>query len=581
MQTQAEAADNVRLPECSEKKSTMTANTTNPGRTLLLVDDEASLLGALKRELHGLDYVLLTAACGEEALRVLEESEVQVILSDYRMPGMSGVEFLTVARRLYPDTVRMVLSGYADIAAITDAVNLGYIYKFINKPWDSEQLREVVHDAFAHHDLVRQGALFSRIFANTSEGILIVGKDACILSVNPAFSATTGYPAAEIIGLRPDILYAERGGQTGIAEIVEAVARSGQWAGEIWSQRENGEVFPAAINISAIHDANGCVTQFVGLCTDITERKQREMALLESEKRFRDFMEFAPIGMAIVALDGSLVKGNQALCRILGYSREELEGLSFEQLTPADDLAADLAMRRKLLEGALALWQAEKRYLRKDGRLIWVQLTASVLRDTHGAAQCFDVQVEDISERRQHQEQIRQLAYFDALTGLANRRLLQDRLEQVLAKARRDETLAAVIFLDLDHFKQVNDNHGHEAGDELLKVAAQRLSHCVRRGDTVARQGGDEFIVVLAEISDIAGAERVAAKIVQALALPFELAAVNLTITTITTSVGIAVFPVHGTDVQELLKQADLAMYAAKEGGRNGYRLYDAALRER
>jgi diguanylate cyclase (GGDEF)-like protein/PAS domain S-box-containing protein len=492
----------------------MSANATNFGRTLLLVDDEGLLLGALKRELHGTDYVLLTASSGKEALGILAESDVQVILSDYSMPGMSGVEFLTEARRLYPDAVRMVLSGYADIGAIIDSINLGYIYKFISKPWDRMQLREIVVEAFAHYDLLRQGAQFSRVFENTSEGIMILGKDGSIQSVNPAFSAITGYPAAEIVGFRLDILYAEQQGQISVAEIVDACVRDGRWAGDVWSQRKNGEIFPAALNVTAIRDANGSVTQFVSLCADITERKQREVALLESEKRFRDFMEFAPIGMVIVSLDGRLFKANQALCRILGYEREELEALSFE----------------------------------------------------------------DITERRAHQEQIRQLAYFDALTGLANRRLLQDRLEQVLAKGHRNATLAAVMFLDLDHFKQVNDVHGHEAGDELLKLAAQRLSQCVRRDDTVARQGGDEFIVVLAEIHGIEGAERVAEKIVQALANPYDLPKVGLSIDTVTTSVGIAVSPVHGTNVQDLLKRADLAMYAAKESGRNGYRLYDAGL---
>jgi diguanylate cyclase (GGDEF)-like protein/PAS domain S-box-containing protein len=556
----------------------MTTSAANAGRTLLLVDDETPLLSALKREFRGLDYVVQTATCGAEALRILAASPAQVILSDYRMPGMTGVEFLAEARRLYPDTVRMVLSGYADIEAITNAVNLGHIFKFINKPWASEHLREVVRDAFVHHDLVRQGAQFSRIFEYTSEGIFIAGKDGCIQAVNPAFSAITGYAAPEIIGQRHDVLLAREPGGIDVKEIVGTVFASGHWAGEVWSQRKNGEVFPAAINISAVGDANGRVAQFVGLCNDITERKQRETALLESEKRFRDFMEFAPIGMMIVDLDGRLVKVNQALCRILGYACEELEALSLEDLTPADDLAADLALRRKLLEGEIPIWQTEKAYLRRDGSLVWVQLTASVLRGIHGSPQCFDVQVEDISERRQHQEQIRQLAYFDALTGLPNRRLLQDRLEQALAQARRGDRVAAIAFLDLDHFKQVNDVHGHEVGDELLKAAAQRLSACVRRSDTVARQGGDEFIVVLAEISDGADGELVAAKIVAALGKPYALPTVNLTITSITTSVGIALFPAHGNNVQDLMKRADLAMYAAKEAGRNGYRVYDASL---
>lgn len=550
------------------------------GRTLLMVDDEAAILRALRRELRGQGYTLVTAESGKEGLQILAGTEVQAILSDYRMPDMTGVEFLTEARRTYPDAVRMVLSGYADIEAITDAVNRGYIYKFLNKPWETGQLREVVRNAFSYHELLRQGAQFSRIFDNTSEGIFIIGTDACFESINPAFSNITGYQATDLLGMRHDILLAERPGQIKLSEIIEMVTHSGHWNGELWIQKKQGEVFPAAMNISVIRNTIGRVTQFVGLCTDITERKHREISLMESEKRFRDFMEFAPIGMVIVNLDGRLNKVNQALCQILGYGRNELEALSFEDLTPPEDLAADLAQQRMLLEGELPLWQVEKRYLRKDGSLVWVQLTAAVLRDTRGVAQCFDVQVEDISERRRHQDQIRQLAYYDALTGLPNRRLLQDRLEQALAQARRSERLVAVAFLDLDHFKQVNDVHGHEAGDELLKAAAQRLSRCVRQADTVARQGGDEFIIVLAEIAKVADAEHVAGKIVRALAEPFELPAVNLTVTTITTSLGVAVFPLHGANVQDLMKRADLAMYAVKEGGRNGYRIYDGSLSE-
>lgn len=547
-------------------------------RTLLLVDDEPSMLTALRRELRGEDYELLTAGSGEDALRILETCEVPVILSDQRMPGMSGVEFLTRARALWPDSVRMILSGYADIEAITDAVNHGNIYKFLNKPWESAELRAAVVEAFGHHELVRRGAQFARIFQHSGDGIFILDRDGLFESVNPAFTAITGYAEHEVQGMHHELLHGERPALLSFAEIVSLVQNDNLWAGEVWTRRQSGEVFPASLTVSAVRDANGVISQYVGLCQDITARKEREIALLESEKRFRDFMEFAPIGMVIVALDGSLIKVNQALCNILGYRRDELEGLSFEDLTHPDDLAADLALRRHLLAGELPLWQAEKRYLRKDGSLVWVQLTATVLRDTQGEPQCFDAQIEDISERRRQQDQIRQLAYFDALTGLPNRRLLQDRLEQALAQARRNERRVAVAFLDLDHFKQVNDVHGHDAGDELLKLAAQRLLACVRSGDTVARQGGDEFILVLAEISDEQGVVRVAEKIVQALAKPFMLEARGLVIDSITTSIGLAVFPGQGLDAQDLMKKADRAMYAAKEGGRNGYRLYAPAM---
>ena len=549
-----------------------------PGfRTLLLVDDEPALLNALKREFRSAPYEVLTATSGEEALAVLADRDVQVILSDYRMPGMSGVEFLAQARALRPDAVRMVLSGYADIGAVIAAINQGNIYKFLNKPWDGEELRAVTAQAFAHHALVRRGAQFSQIFENTSEGIFILDREGRFETVNGAFCAITGYSEADIVGQDHHCLLLPQPGRP-TPEFMEELADGGHWRGELWLQRRDGQVFPAALTLSPVCDGNRRLVQVVGLCADITERKGREIALLESEKRFRDFMEFAPVGMAIVNLDGRLGKVNQALCQILGYSREALERLSFEDLTPDEDLAADLAMWRRLRQGEMPVWQAEKRYLRSDGSPVWVELTAAVLRSTQGVAQCFDVQVEDISERRRDQEKIRQLAYFDALTGLPNRRLLQDRLEQALLRARRHQQQVGVLFLDLDHFKQVNDVHGHEVGDELLSAAARRLTRCVRQGDTVARQGGDEFIVVLAEVGAPAGVIRAAETIIASLAAPYELGQARIRVDVITASVGIALFPAHGSDSQTLMKHADLAMYAAKQAGRNGYRIYDEGL---
>ena len=178
----------------------------------------------------------------------------------------------------------------------------------------------------------------------------------------------------------------------------------------------------------------------------------------------------------------------------------------------------------------------------------------------------------DITDRKSVEEQVQQLAYFDTLTGLPNRRMLFDRLDRALSQAKRFARSLAIMFLDLDHFKQINDTLGHDAGDELLKEVAMRLETCVRSGDTVARQGGDEFIIVLAEIAEPADAARVAEKIVKALAEPVCVADRMLQVTT---SIGIAVYPINGADdVRELLKKADKAMYTAKAAGRNGYRFF-------
>jgi len=299
------------------------------------------------------------------------------------------------------------------------------------------------------------------------------------------------------------------------------------------------------------------------------QRMKAEDALRESEERFRNILEYAPIGMAVLSLDGRFLLVNRALSELVGYGKQELEGLTFQEITHPDDLDADLSTRQELLEGSAVSSRKEKRYLRKDGQEVWVQLTASLLRDRMGRPLHFIAQVEDITERKLHQEQIHRLAYYDALTNLPNRRLLKDRLHQALVQAGRFGRALALMFLDLDNFKLINDVLGHDVGDEILKIVAERLTGCVRGMDTVCRQGGDEFIIVLTEIASPCDAELVAEKIIKALVEPIFIEDNELCITT---SIGIAIYPVNGADdARALMKKADMAMYMAKNLGKNCY----------
>lgn len=248
-------------------------------RTLLIVDDEPHILSSLARLFQGAGYHLLTAQGGEDALRLLESNEVHVILSDQRMPGMTGVELLTKSQTLYPDTVRMVLSGYADIEAITAAINQGHIYKFLFKPWNNDALLDNVREAFERFDQVQKGNQFSRIFENSVEGILITDQNASIQSVNPAFSTITGYSPAEVVGKTPAIL--KSGKHTGdfFRTMWSALKENGKWSGEIWNKRKNGEIFVEWLTITSVRDARGQIQQYIGLFSDITEHKRNEEKL--------------------------------------------------------------------------------------------------------------------------------------------------------------------------------------------------------------------------------------------------------------------------------------------------------------
>ena len=307
---------------------------------------------------------------------------------------------------------------------------------------------------------------------------------------------------------------------------------------------------------------------------EIAQRKMNEQALRDSEKRFRAILENAPIGISVVSLEGRFVLVNRSLCDIVGYKKEELETLTFQEITYHDDLEANLANVQRLLDGSATTYHMEKRYVRKDQRIVWTQLTSSVVKDAAGTPLYLVAQIEDITDRRRSREQILQLAYYDALTGLPNRRLLKDRLKQLLAKAKRFQRSLALMFLDLDNFKQVNDTLGHDVGDELLKVVASRLQACVRAMDTVCRQGGDEFIIVLSEIAQPEDAGVVANKIINAINEPIT---VNENDLLITISIGIAIYSVNGTDdAKELMKKADIAMYEGKKNGRNRFVFYQS-----
>ena len=330
-----------------------------PKRTLLLVDDEENITSALARLLRGNGYEILKANSGAAGLELLAQNDVGVIISDQRMPEMTGVEFFSMVKELYPKTVRMILSGYADLGSVTDAINRGAIYKFITKPWDDATLSANVLEAFEHHELM-----------------------------------------------------------------------------------------------------------------------QRKEQLLED-----------------------IQNANETLARLNG------------------ELAT-------LIE-------------RKDS-------------------------------------QIERATYYDTLTNLPNRQLFSDRLTQELAHAQRDNRLAAVMSINLDRFKQVNDSFGHPVGDQLLQAAAERLKSHVPAGDTVARTGGDEFGFVLTGVNAVHYAGEIAQKILDSFARhPIPVSGKEIFVTA---SIGISIHPFDGVNAATLIRNADAALHHAKREGRNNFQYYAAQM---
>jgi diguanylate cyclase (GGDEF)-like protein/PAS domain S-box-containing protein len=289
----------------------------------------------------------------------------------------------------------------------------------------------------------------------------------------------------------------------------------------------------------------------------------------EADQRYLLAARHAPIGIAIVATDGTFLDINERLCRLLGYTREELVGKTFHEITHPDDLAVDVAHVKELLNGQAETYRIEKRYFTREGRVLWVQLTVALARDDTGTPLYFISMIEDVTAQRDAHLALAHRATHDALTGLSNRTLLLDRATQALAQADREGRPIALLFCDLDQFKLVNDSRGHDAGDAVLIETADRISANIRAGDTAARLGGDEFVVLCHQLTTTVEAERVAQRLIDQLTQPMSRAGGI----TMTVSIGIA-FATPGLNAADLLRNADAAMYKAKSEGRDRYALF-------
>ncbi|TAN51941.1 MAG: EAL domain-containing protein, partial [Rhodospirillales bacterium] len=309
------------------------------------------------------------------------------------------------------------------------------------------------------------------------------------------------------------------------------------------------------------------------LAEDISEARRAEADLRLAASVYTNTIE----GIVVTDHTGVIISVNPAFSEITGYTADEAIGKT-PRILKSDhhDEAFYSAMWKTLME--TGCWQGELWNRRKSGEAFLERQNITAIKDDKGQPVRYVAVFNDVTELRQKDEHIKHQAYHDALTGLPNRLLLQDRLDHALDVARRDRSHLAVLFLDLDRFKTINDSLGHDVGDLLLQAVAERLKACVRRSDTLARLGGDEFMLVLADFASTAEVAHLAEKVIRELVAPLTLEGHELHVTT---SVGIALFPEDGLDAKELMKNADTAMYQAKAAGRNAFRFFDASMNSR
>ncbi|MBI3902693.1 MAG: EAL domain-containing protein [Nitrosomonadales bacterium] len=419
------------------------------------------------------------------------------------------------------------------------------------------------------HALVQSSAQvreLSQAVEQSASSIIITNRDGLIEYVNPAFTVTTGYAREEAIGKKTSLLQSGFTPGEVYQGMWETLRAGAVWRGEIQNQRKDGSLYWDSIIITPVRDEEGEVTHFVAVQEDVTARKEADVQL----QLFLRVVSHANEAITITDVDRNIVFVNPAFLAITGYSAEEVMGKNPRVLHSGlmDEVFYE-EMWSNINE--TGKWQGEIIDRRKNGESYVAWLSISTINDESGEVSYYIALFSDISARKAAEERIIHVAQHDFLTGLPNRMLLQDRLEQAIRHAEREKLKVAVLFFDLDRFKSINDTLGHLIGDKLLREVAARISGASRASDTVCRQGGDEFVIVLPELVSADDVPSIAIKLLRAVAGSYSIEELEVEVTT---SIGISLYPEDGADGDTLLKHADTAMYHAKECGRNNFQFF-------
>jgi len=434
------------------------------------------------------------------------------------------------------------------------------------------QVAPALQAAQLHAELLGSDQRFRSLFETIACGVLVQGVKGEVVDANRAAEEILGVSLDEMRGHSSAELWEveEEGYGKQRPALIALATRRPVRNYTFRIRRRDGEVRWLQADSIPVLDQEGAPTQVVSSIIDVTERNRAEDALRESEERFRAVYDQAGIGIARLSLEGKVEDANPALVQMLGFSPLDLIGHDVQEFVHTDDFRSEAWP--DIVSGQRRSIQAELRFIRSDKSLMWGQTTLTGVRGRDGKITFLIGMIEDVTERKAQEAAIAHQAMHDALTDLPNRALLADRLHQAIRVAKREQHHLALLMMDLDHFKEVNDTFGHQAGDVLLRDVAARLRGELRGSDTVARLGGDEFAILLTRVETPHAASHTARKLLHALDAPFVVEGETVDIGA---SIGISMYPEHGGDADLLMRHADVAMYVAKRAG-TGYSVYAA-----
>ncbi len=558
---------------------------------VLAIDDTPVNLLTLGAALKS-EFDLQLATSGPMGIQLALQNPPDLILLDIMMPGMDGFE---TCRRLKAEATLhdipvVFVTALHELDAEIQGLELGAA-DYLTKPIQVETARRRIRNLIEREQLRRQvmtqrdqlvaevakhmqtQASLQRLtvaIEQSAASVVITDLDAKIEYVNPHFTAVTGYRADEVMGENPRLLQSGLTPAEVYLQLWAQVTAGGTWKGELINRRKSGEVYWEECQIAPVKDVSGLVTHYVAVKTDISERKQAEVKLRLAASVFGSARE----GIMITELDGMIVDVNEAFTRITGYTQDEVVGKHTRVLSSGHQNKEFYQLMWEQL-ATKGHWYGEIWNRRRNGEVYAEMLAISTVMNAQGQPQNYVALFSDITAMKEQQRELDHIAHYDVLTGLPNRVLLADRLRQGMNQALRRGQQLAVIFLDLDGFKEINDAHGHEAGDLLLMTVARRMKQVLRDGDTLARIGGDEFVAVLVDMDNTASSVALLNRLLDAASQPVQLLSVALKVSA---SIGVTFYPQNlDIDAEQLLRQSDQAMYQAKLAGKNRFHVFDTA----
>ncbi|WP_368642912.1 diguanylate cyclase [Castellaniella ginsengisoli] len=465
----------------------------------------------------------------------------------------------------------LAVGDYAARSALPPGDELGELGRALND--SAAHIEQLLRDIEKEHAALADAqSMFKGLSDNTVAGIFMLDENLRFIHANARMADMLGYSQAELVGgLALDRIFAGEAYETVKARVQDRFSGFAARARhEASAQRSDGSVIELEI-FGSLMSLHGRPT-LIGLMFDITERKRAEASARRAALVYANTSE----AMVVTDADGVIQDINPAFTAVTGYSAQEVVGRTMSVLSSGrhgEDFYR--AMWARLVE--TGRWSGDIHNRRKSGEEYVERLSINTSYNADGTVNCRIGLFSDVTEKRRREASIWHQAHYDLLTQLPNRQMFQENLRLSIEQSRSGGLPFGLVFLDLDYFKEVNDTLGHEAGDQLLRLVARRLSECVRSSDLVARLGGDEFTLIIRDIQDPDDLFPVADKILESLSQPFALGDRTVRISA---SMGAAFYPRDGQSDGELLRAADLAMYAAKEEGRNHFRIYSAGMRE-